>query len=80
MRLKSLLFYASVQHVKNSGMMLMCDKCDMWRLIYATRKLQAREKQLLEVTLDGLSCGSLLQEADLPQELHSVVCPNFVVS
>ena len=46
-----------------------------WRLIYATRKLRASEKQLLEHALDGLSfsCGSLLQEADLPQELQSVV-------
>ena len=32
---------------KNSGMMLLCEECGMWRLIYATRKLQASEKQLL---------------------------------
>ena len=35
---KSLPFYASVQHVKNSGLMLLCDECGMWRLIYATRR------------------------------------------
>lgn len=28
-------FYASVQHAKNSEMMLCCDECGMWRLIYA---------------------------------------------
>ena len=68
---KALPFYASVQHAKNSGMMLLCEECGMWRLIYATRKLRASEKQLLEHALDGLSfsCGSPLQEADLPQEL-----------
>ena len=74
-RSKLLPFYASVQHVKNSGMMLLCDECGMWRLIYATRKLLAGEKKLLDRALDGLSfsCGSPLQEADLPEELQSVV-------
>ena len=73
----SLPFYASVQHAKNSGMMLCCDECDMWRLIYASRKLKAQEKQLLEHALDGLcfSCGSLLQDAELPEGLQDVsVC------
>ena len=71
----SLPFYASVQHAKNSGMMLCCDECGMWRLIYASRKLKAQEKQLLEHALDGLcfSCGSLLQDAELPEGLQDVV-------
>jgi len=55
-REKSLPFYSSVQHIKNSGMMLMCDECGMWRLIYATRKLWARKKQLLSHL--SFSCGS----------------------
>ena len=68
-------FYASVQHAKNSGMLLCCDECHMWRLIYASRKLQAQEKQLLEHALDGLcfSCGSLLQDTELPEGLQDVV-------
>ena len=76
---KKLPFYASVQHVRNSSVMLMylCEECGMWRLVYATRKLSVREKTLLESSLDGLSfsCGSQLQEADLelPQDLLSVV-------
>ena len=47
----------------------------MWQMIIATRKLLASEKQLLGLTLDDLSfsCGSPLQEAELPQELLSVV-------
>ena len=46
----------------------------MWRLIYASRNLKAREKQLLEHALDGLcfSCGSLLQDAELPEGLQDV--------
>ena len=36
----------------------------MWRLIYASRKLKAQEKQLLEHALGGLcfSCRSCLQD------------------
>ena len=63
--------------MRNTGMMLMCDECGMWRLVYATRKILADEKRLLESALDGLSfsCGSPLQEADLslPDQLLSVV-------
>ena len=60
---KTLPFYASVQHVRNTGMMLMCDECGMWRLVYATRKILADENRLLESALDGLSfsCCSPLQ-------------------
>ena len=35
---RSLPFTASIQHVKNISMMLMCDKCEMWRLLYSKRK------------------------------------------
>ena len=32
---KCLQFYPSIQHVKNCNIMLMCDECGMWRLVYA---------------------------------------------
>ena len=38
---KKLSFYASVQHIKNIGLMLMCKECSMRRLLYASRKLSA---------------------------------------
>ena len=37
---KSLPFSASVQHVKNAGMMVQCEECCMWRLIYSKYKLK----------------------------------------
>ena len=74
---KKLPFYASLQHMKNSGLMLMCEECGMWRLLYATRKLSAKEKRVVEASLDGLSfsCGSQLNEVDfdLPEDLLSIV-------
>ena len=56
---KTLPFSASVQHVKNIEMMLCCDECGMWRLVYSKRKLNQRERKALQTSLDGLSfsCG-----------------------
>ena len=71
---KTLLFYPSVQHVKNCGLMLMCDECGMWRLIYSKGKLNVDEKERLNSALSRLSfsCGSP-QEAPIPEDLSDVV-------
>ena len=71
---KSLPFSASIQHVKNVDMMLLCDECEMCRLLYSKRKLKAIDRRRLEQKLDGLSftCGSSLQDLDLPQPLDQV--------
>ena len=72
---RTLPFYPSVQHVKNTEMMLMCDECGIWRLIYSKRKLKEAEKKKLDEALDGMSfsCGAVLQDADIPDELKEIV-------
>ena len=72
---KSLPFRASVQHVRNTEMMLQCEECCMWRLIYAKRKLKPAERLQLEKSLDDMSfsCGAQLQDADIPTYLKEVV-------
>ena len=35
----TLPFYASVQHVKNIEMMVECEECGLWRLLYQTCQL-----------------------------------------
>ena len=72
---KSLPFYPSVQHVKNTEMMLLCEECEMWRLVYSKRKLKKNEREELEGALDGMlfSCGAQLQDADIPMYLKDVV-------
>ena len=74
-KVKKLPFNASLQDVKNSSLMLMCEECGMWRLVYATRKLSAQERRVVEASLDGLSfsCGSQLNELDLHNDLLSVM-------
>jgi len=73
---KSLPFRASVQHVKNTEMMLQCDECSMWRIIYSKKKLTSQEKVQLERSLDNMSfsCGANLQDADIPPQIKEHVC------
>ncbi|KAL5496676.1 hypothetical protein EMCRGX_G013014 [Ephydatia muelleri] len=72
---KTLPFYASLQNVKNADMMLMCDVCEMWRLVYSRRKLKQNEKKELEKGLDcvSFSCGAQLQDSDVPEYLKDAV-------
>ena len=64
----SLPFYASAQHVKNSQMMLQCDECGMWRIIYSKYKMNKDKRLELTAILDqfSYSCGSRLADLQLP--------------
>ena len=42
-RRKTLPFSASLQHVKNVDLMLQCEECSMWRLLYSKHKLNHSE-------------------------------------
>lgn len=59
---KSLPFYASVQHVKNAQLMLQCEECNMWRLVYSKYKLPVAQRRQLQRLLDdySYSCGAKL--------------------
>ena len=50
---KSLPFTASVQHVKNIDIMVMCEECHKWRLLYSKCKLNKaqREAQIQDLLL-----------------------------
>ncbi len=71
---KTLPFSASKQHVKNVDMMLQCDECGRWRLLYSKKKLKKNERELLERRLDGLmyTCGSSLEDLALEAPLDEV--------
>ena len=59
-------------------MMLQCEECGLWRLLYSKKKLKADDRQRLEQELDGLmfTCGSSLEELDLPAPLKEVYIRN----
>lgn len=71
---RSLPFYASVQHVKNAQLMIQCDSCGMWRLIYSKYKLKEEQRRLIEQLLDNLSytCGGKLKDLNLPEQFSNV--------
>ena len=49
----------SVQHAKNTSMMLQCEECDKWCLVFAKKKLPKRQKASLQYLFDSISysCG-----------------------
>ena len=71
---KSLPFTASIQHVKNVNMVIQCEECQMWRVIYSKYKLKAEEKKALQKALEGMSytCGSMLEDLQLSGKLANV--------
>ena len=50
---KMLPLYASVQHVKNAQLMVQCEECNMWRLVYSKYKLSVAERNQLQQLLNG---------------------------
>lgn len=72
-RQKSLPFSASVQHVKNANLMIQCEECEMWRLVYSRYKLTGREKQTLDDALEQYTytCGAQLSDLGLDGRLGS---------
>jgi hypothetical protein len=71
---KSLSFYASVQHVKNSELLVLCEECQMWRIIYSKYKLTKEQRITLQRILDDFiyTCGSKLHDLHLPEEFNNV--------
>ena len=71
---KTLPFSACVQHVKNVDLMLQCDECSMWRLLYSRFKLTRKERADLQVAINGISFtfGAPLQDLQLPGRLSEV--------
>ena len=73
---RGLPFYRSVQHVKNTKMLLQCEECGQWKWIYAEKQLTCTQKHQLERVRDHISfsCGMHLQDySDLPQDMMDTV-------
>ena len=47
---KSLSFTPTNRHVLNVSIMVQCEECNLWRLLYSKRKLTLPEKQQLQIT------------------------------
>lgn len=63
-----------LQHAKNANVLLQCDECGKWRLVYSLKKLTTVQHNQLMATLEGMSfsCGAPLEDLDLPDGLPVV--------
>ncbi len=70
---KTLLFSSTIRHIQNADIMPECEQCGRWRLLYSQYKL-TNERTVLENELEEISftCGSPLQDLDLPGKLPKV--------
>ena len=74
---KTLPFNATQQHVRNVNLLIQCEECKMWRLLFLKKKLSKN----LEGILEDLSytCGATFDDLDLQKSvcirLHSCFDP-----
>ena len=73
-KVKTLPFVASIQHVRNVSLVVQCEECEMWRLLYSPQKLSSIARQELATILDGytFSCGASLHDLEFPSTLSQV--------
>jgi hypothetical protein len=73
---------ALLQHAKNANLLLQCYECGKWRLVYALRKMPAKQRNQLMKALDGMSfsCGADLQGLDTPDDLRTVFVKDLTCS
>ncbi len=71
---KTLPFHGVLQHVKNVNMMLECEECGMWRLLYCKHKLKKTDRTELDKCLENwqFTCGAQLQDLVLNGALSEV--------
>ncbi len=70
------------QHARNAGVVVHCDECDKWRLLFLKRKLSARERTQLQGIVEDVSysCGATMEELILPDTLTSVGIRSHICS
>ena len=76
---KTVPFPTSVQHAKNTNIMVMCEECDMWRLVYCQTKLSSEQREYLQSQLDhhSFSCGADLSNLELHSDFPFIYVRNL---
>ena len=64
-----------MQHINNTGTVIQCEECNMWRLVFSKRKLSVGEHSTLQSILEDVSysCGASFDDLSLPESLSGVV-------
>ena len=80
-------FPPSAQYAKSTGLVIQCDECGNWRLLYSRKKIAKAQRDELQeiVVMLSYSCSSRLQDiqdtiAEVNQEvLLRQICPALVL-
>jgi len=67
----------TLKHVKNANLMLMCEECSLWRLLYSCTKLSAEEQGNVQDKLADVSCTCGSPIEDLGDDLVTSVYANL---
>jgi hypothetical protein len=62
-------------------MVIQCEECEMWRVIYSRKKLDPQNLCLLEKILEDVvyTYGTTFDELDLPPSLSTVCIRRFII-
>ena len=73
-KMKTLTYSPSEQHARNAGVLVQCDECDKWRLLFSKRKLSATERTRFQGTIEdeSYSCCATIDDLILPDTLKNV--------
>ena len=69
---KTLPFASNLTHVKNVDMMLQCEECDSWRLLYSLHKLKRHQRLQLQKALEDytFTCSAPFTDLELPEGIN----------
>ena len=78
-REKSSPFLVTIQHAKNTNMVVQCEECKMWRIVYSKYKLTDSELEIIKSILDNYTytCGSSMGDLHLCGRLSTVCIRNI---
>lgn len=78
-RAKTLPFVASVQHAHNTNLMVQCEECEMWHLIYSRYKLTLSELKQVSDSLEEFTytCGSSFADLNFSGRSTKVCARNL---
>ncbi len=71
---KATSFSPSQQHVKDVRILVQCEECSKWRLLFCKHKLSPQEVTDLQSILDDVSysCGTTFEDVEMPGRLSNV--------
>ena len=69
-------FVPSIQHARNTYLMIQCEECLKWRIVYSRHKLTVKQRAVLEKKCEdfSFSCGCDLADLEEVYRAANSVC------